>query len=133
MQDVERYQLIARAIAAAANQLLPDGFAVREAGGDLCIGDLTGAGPSWFGVAARFRNWSEEVTSNAVASQAEGFLDYLQDIVCVCTRTVWPPAEMLPWGAAPARRAEVVGSTLRLWFEFDGQPVTPVAEASLDW
>src|SRR5690348_8857231 len=109
--DEERHRRIARVVAIAANQLVPPGFAVEQVGGGIKIISPDGV-HSWQGVG-----------SDDVVSSAGLLLDSLQNVVCETIRDVWPLAEGRRHGTTPTWRVEMVGSTLRLWYEYDGKPV----------
>jgi hypothetical protein len=126
----EQHRRIARAISSAANQLVPLGFAVEEVGGEIRITSPDGLS-NWLGVATVFRIADEAMTIEDVRSSAGSLLNSLQDVVCETIRDVWPAAEGRRHGTCPTWGVEMVGST-RLWYEYDGRPVTAIGEARLE-
>ena len=128
--DADAYRKIAEAIAAGANQLLPEGFKVREERADICVeirGELVGT----FGVGSVLEDRPSDVGPEDVAAVAANLLNWLQDVVSEDHTWPWPSVSDRPPGYMAAYRADVRDGVLRMWYEAEGKPVTSVAEVPL--
>jgi len=75
--------------------------------------------------------WSRKSLAGTIASVAQRVLEDVQDDVTTFLTVPWPEVQGKPLGYFAAPRADVLGDTLRLWFEVDGESVGPEVIVSL--
>jgi len=117
----EYLDLIAARITDGLNAVLPPDVRLRESIGEL-----------WFFEDNVLMNLgSLESLGATIASVAERVLEEVQDDVTTVLTVPWPEVQGKPLGYFAAPRADVLGDTLRLWFEVDGDAVGPEVIVSL--